>query len=321
MNLFDSHSHLNDEKFDNDREEVIKKICESGVTNFITAGYSVESSKEALEIANKYDFIYTTAGISPNDIPQTEEELWKQLAEIEQIAKENDKKVRAIGEIGLDYYWNTENKELQKIENIMEIETPIDPKSKEFEKVMFIYQVALKEINTKLEILKDEFKLFYEYDLIDHINTRIKSPESITQKMKDKNLKYTYKEMIKNINDIAGIRAICPIQKDIYSIRNLITKIPGIKVLKEKDYVRNPKKSGYSSYHMILEVPITLSQNLIYVKVEVQIRTLAMDFWASIEHKMKYKPDKEVTKSTSKELVQCAKIVNKLDNKMMLLNT
>lgn len=133
-----------------------------------------------------------------------------------------------------------ENKELQKIENIMEIETPIDPKSKEFEKVMFIYQVALKEINTKLEILKDEFKLFYEYDLIDHINTRIKSPESITQKMKDKNLKYTYKEMIKNINDIAGIRAICPIQKDIYSIRNLITKIPGIKVLKEKRLCKKP---------------------------------------------------------------------------------
>ena len=173
------------------------------------------------------------------------------------------------------------NKELQKIENIMEIEIPIDTKSKEFEKVMFIYQVALREISTKLEILKDEFKLFYEYDLIDHINTRIKSPESIRKKMKDKSLQYTYKEMIKNINDIAGIRAICPIQKDIYSIRNLITKIPGVKVMKEKDYVKNPKKSGYSSYHMILEV----------------------------------------TKSTSKELVQCAKMVNKLDNKMMLLNS
>ena len=114
MGLFDSHSHLNDEKFDEDREEQIKKIRESGVSNFITAGYSVESSKKALEIAKKYDFIYTTAGISPNDIPQTEEELWKQLAEIEQIAKENNKKVRAIGEIGLDYYWNTDNKELQK---------------------------------------------------------------------------------------------------------------------------------------------------------------------------------------------------------------
>lgn len=213
------------------------------------------------------------------------------------------------------------NTELQKIENLMEIERNIEVNSKEFEKIMFIYQVAIKEINTKLEILKDEFKLFYDYNLIDHINTRIKSPESITKKMKDKSLKYTYKEMIKNINDIAGIRVICPIQKDIYSIRNLITNIPGIKVSKEKDYVKNPKKSGYSSYHMIVEVPVTLSQNLMYVKVEIQIRTLAMDFWASIEHGLKYKNNKGLTKSASKELVQCAKMVNKLDNKMMLLNT
>ncbi|MEI3436309.1 MAG: TatD family hydrolase [Clostridia bacterium] len=114
MGLFDSHSHLNDEKFDKDREEQIKKICESGVSNFITAGYSVESSKKALEIAKKYDFIYTTAGVSPNDIPQTEEELWKQLAEIEKIVEKNKEKICAIGEIGLDYYWNTDNKELQK---------------------------------------------------------------------------------------------------------------------------------------------------------------------------------------------------------------
>lgn len=213
------------------------------------------------------------------------------------------------------------NTELQKIENLMEIERNIEVNSKEFEKIMFIYKVAIKEINTKLEILIDEFKLFYDYDLIDHINTRIKSPESITKKMKDKSLKYTYKEMIKNINDIAGIRVICPIQKDIYSIRNLITNIPGIKVLKEKDYVKNPKKSGYSSYHMIVEVPVTLSQNLMYVKVEIQIRTLAMDFWASIEHGLKYKTNKELSKSASKELVQCAKMVNKLDNKMMVLNT
>ncbi len=114
MGLFDSHSHLNDEKFDEDREEQIKKIRESGVLNFITAGYSVESSKKALEIAKKYDFIYTTAGVSPNDIPQTEEELWKQLAEIEKIVEKNKEKICAIGEIGLDYYWNTDNKELQK---------------------------------------------------------------------------------------------------------------------------------------------------------------------------------------------------------------
>lgn len=113
MELFDSHSHLNDEKFNEDRDEVIKKIYESGVTKFITAGYSVESSKKAIEIANMYDFIYATVGVSPNDIPQTEEELWKQVKKIKILAEEN-KKVRAIGEIGLDYYWNIENKELQK---------------------------------------------------------------------------------------------------------------------------------------------------------------------------------------------------------------
>lgn len=120
MGLFDSHSHLNDEKFDEDREKTIDEIVKSGVTNFITAGYSVESSKKAIEIAKKYDFIYTTVGVSPNDIPQDEDELWKQLAEIENIAK-NNSKVLAIGEIGLDYYWNTENKELQKLAFIEQI--------------------------------------------------------------------------------------------------------------------------------------------------------------------------------------------------------
>lgn len=120
MGLFDSHSHLNDEKFDEDREKTIDEIVKSGVTNFITAGYSVESSKKAIEIAKKYDFIYTTAGVSHNDIPQDEDELWKQLAEIENIAK-NNSKVLAIGEIGLDYYWNTENKELQKLAFIEQI--------------------------------------------------------------------------------------------------------------------------------------------------------------------------------------------------------
>lgn len=130
MGFFDSHSHLNDEKFDADRDEIIKEIYESGTTNFITAGYSVESSKKAIEISNNYDFIYATVGISPNDIPQTEEELWKQLDEIKQLSK-NKEKILAIGEIGLDYYWNKENKDIQKkvfIEQIKlanELELPI----------------------------------------------------------------------------------------------------------------------------------------------------------------------------------------------------
>ena len=113
MKFFDNHAHLDDEKFDEDREELIKKIHNDEIDKFVSAGYSLESSKKSIELSKKYDFIYSTCGVSPNDIPQTEEELWKELAEIKKIAKEN-KKVVAIGEIGLDYHWNTENKELQK---------------------------------------------------------------------------------------------------------------------------------------------------------------------------------------------------------------
>lgn len=113
MEFFDSHSHYNDEKFDEDREEIIEQTYNDGITKFVCAGYNIPSSKFSLELAQKYNYIYSIVGISPNDIPQTEEELWKQLSEIEEIAKNNNK-VIAIGEIGLDYYWNTDNKELQK---------------------------------------------------------------------------------------------------------------------------------------------------------------------------------------------------------------
>lgn len=122
MKFFDSHAHLDDEKFNEDREELIEEIKKSGIDKFISAGYSLEGSKKGIELANKYDFIYTTSGISPNDIPQTEEELWKTLKEIEKMAQEN-KKVVAIGEIGLDYYWEKEEKmrKLQKIAFIEQI--------------------------------------------------------------------------------------------------------------------------------------------------------------------------------------------------------
>lgn len=121
MELFDSHAHLDDEKFRKDREQLIQQIKEAGVTKLISAGYSLEGSKKANDLAEQYDFIYATSGISPNDIPQTEEELWIMLNQIKEIAKQN-KKIVAIGEIGLDYYWNQENKELQKLAFIRQIE-------------------------------------------------------------------------------------------------------------------------------------------------------------------------------------------------------
>lgn len=214
-----------------------------------------------------------------------------------------------------------EENNLLTIGNLLVNEEKVDVNDKTFQKIMFIYSSAIKELQTKLEIIKDEFKLFYDYDLIDHIQTRIKSPESILKKMEKKECEATYENMISNINDIAGIRIICPLKKDIFSIRSLIEKMPDIKLLKEKDYVTNPKESGYSSYHLIVEVPLIMFQKMIYVKVEIQIRTMAMDFWASLEHKIKYKSKSKVSKNKSKELITCAKMINKLDNKMLLMDS
>ena len=214
---------------------------------------------------------------------------------------------------------NSQPQSLLQMNSFLEQTQKIEKNSKTFEKLMFIYSVAIKELVTKIEIIKEEFKIFYDYELIDHINTRIKKPESIMKKMQDKNCEFTYQDTINNINDIAGIRVICPLKKDIKSIRNLIVSLPGVKLVKEKDYVTNPKKSGYSSYHLILDVPIALSQKTMYVRVEVQIRTMAMDYWASIEHKLKYKAKEGLSKTESKELVRYAKIINKIDDRMMRL--
>lgn len=193
----------------------------------------------------------------------------------------------------------------------------LDVKEEPFEKLMFFYTSALKQLELQMNIIKDEFKLIYNYDLIDHIDTRIKEPKSIVKKMEKKKYDKTYLNLIEKINDIAGIRIVCTLKDDIFFIRDLVKQIPDIHVLKEKDYVTNPKESGYSSYHMIVEVPVKLTQKTIYVKCEIQIRTLAMDFWASFEHKVKYKTKNDVNPKMSKELVSCAKMINKFDTKMI----
>ena len=213
------------------------------------------------------------------------------------------------------------SQKLIQLNNLLEGNSNIEKDSKTFEKLMFIYSVAIKELVTKVEIIKEEFKVFYNYDIIDHINTRIKKPESIIKKMQNKNCELTYSQMINSIQDIAGVRVICPLKKDIFTIKNLIVNLPGINIVKEKDYVTKPKKSGYSSYHLILDVPITLSQKVMYIRVEVQIRTMAMDFWASIEHKAKYKLNGAISKSASKELVKYAKIINKIDDGFIQINS
>ena len=131
-----------------------------------------------------------------------------------------------------------EKNELITMSTLLRKDEKIEKNTKSFEKIMFLYSVASKELQTKLEIIKDEFKLFYDYDLIDHMQTRIKKPDSIVNKMKSRGLDITYQNMIENINDIAGIRVICPLKKDVFSVRDLVRNIPGVRILKEKDYNR-----------------------------------------------------------------------------------
>ena len=148
---------------------------------------------------------------------------------------------------------------------------------------------------------------------------RIKSPQSIVDKMKKKNYNLNYKELIENVNDIAGVRVICPLRKDVYDVRNIIAEMEDVRILNEKDYIKKPKKSGYTSYHLIVEIPVEFEGANIFVKVEIQIRTMAMDFWATIEHHAKYKTSNKLSRRNSRKLVAYAKIINKLDQKMLEL--
>ena len=156
----------------------------------------------------------------------------------------------------------------------------------EWNKALLLYNAALKEFSTKLEILNNEFKLAHQYNPIEHISSRLKSAQSIARKMRIKQKELTVENIIRYINDVAGIRIICTFTSDIYRIADAITNQNDVTTLKIKDYIANPKPNGYTSYHMIVSVPIFLSNDVIDTKVEIQIRTIAMDFWASLEHKI-----------------------------------
>ena len=193
-----------------------------------------------------------------------------------------------------------------------------------WETMMLLYKSALMEVGTKLEILNEEFKHIHQYNSIEHIKPRIKSPESIVKKLKKRGLDSTIENMREFINDIAGIRVICSFTSDIYRIAEMIRNQNDIKVISVKDYIISPKESGYKSFHMIVSVPIYLSDSVVDTKVEIQIRTVAMDFWASLEHKVNYKLDQddsdEEIKNIRRRLYDCAQMVSVLDDEMLALN-
>lgn len=192
--------------------------------------------------------------------------------------------------------------------------------AEEWGNALLLYDAALKEINTKLEILNNEFKLAHQYNPIEHIASRIKTPQSIAKKLRHNGRELTVENIVKYVNDVAGIRIICSFTSDIYRIADLLAKQSDVKVLKVKDYIMCPKENGYTSYHMIVSIPVFLSDRTVDTKVEIQIRTIAMDFWASLEHKIYYKFEGNAPENIRKELKECSEIVAYLDQKMLSLN-
>lgn len=185
---------------------------------------------------------------------------------------------------------------------------------------MFLYNSALKEIGTRIDILNDEFLNIHKYNPIEHVKSRIKTPESIVKKLKRNGYEVTIENVLRHINDIAGIRIICSFTSDIYRIADMIAGQSDINVLTIKDYIKEPKDNGYKSYHMIVSIPIFLSDKVVEAKVEIQIRTIAMDFWASLEHKIYYKFEGQAPDDIIDALRECSDIVSILDERMLLLN-
>lgn len=187
---------------------------------------------------------------------------------------------------------------------------------KEITRFMLVYKFALDEVSTKLKILEEEFQLIHDYNPIEHINTRLKTPESILNKAQRKNVELSLPSIKENMQDIAGVRINCSFNSDIYKLSEMIQKQQDIEVVESKDYIKKPKPNGYRSLHLILKIPVFMSDRVEHVFVEVQIRTIAMDFWASLEHKIFYKYNKAVPEHITTELKEAAESANELDQKM-----
>ncbi len=190
----------------------------------------------------------------------------------------------------------------------------------DWQNLMFLYNAAIKEVRTKLDIMRDEFQFIYSYNPIEYVKSRIKTAESIVKKLERYGYESTIENMVEYVNDIAGVRVVCSFTSDIYRLAEMIGKQREISVLYVKDYMKHPKKSGYRSFHMQLEVSVQTTKGVIPTKVELQIRTIAMDFWASLEHKIYYKFEGEAPDYISQDLQACAQIVANLDEKMLSLN-
>lgn len=185
-----------------------------------------------------------------------------------------------------------------------------------FEKLMSYYRCAIMEVETKFNVLNEEYSLEYDRNPIGFIKTRLKSPASIIDKLRRRNLPRNLDAIENNLNDIAGVRVVCSFIDDVYRLAEALLKQDDIRLITMKNYIANPKPNGYRSLHMIVEIPIFLAHEKRMMKVEVQLRTSAMDFWASLEHKLRYKKDSGFTEAMANELLECATLSAELDERM-----
>lgn len=190
----------------------------------------------------------------------------------------------------------------------------------EFKELMMMYKCAIKEVKTKFEVLDTEFKIRYQRNPINFINTRLKGTTSIIEKMKRKNIPFTLENIEKHINDVAGVRVICSYADDIYSIAKAFIQQDDIKLIEQKDYIAHPKPNGYRSLHLIVSVPVYFAEQKKDVKVEVQIRTIAMDSWASLEHQLRYKRQDIInSEDIVEQLKECADLIADIDSRMLYI--
>jgi len=192
----------------------------------------------------------------------------------------------------------------------------VEEKIEEMSETLLIYRSAIKEVKTKLDILDDELKIRRKRNPIEYMKSRVKTPGSIMGKLQRRGLEMSIESARKNLNDIAGIRVICSFVGDIYDISKMLTRQDDIRLIEEKDYIKNPKANGYRSLHLVVEVPIFFSDHEELVRVEVQIRTIAMDFWASLEHKLYYKTSGESPVHITNDLKECADLIASTDMRM-----
>ena len=192
----------------------------------------------------------------------------------------------------------------------------IKEKFNEFVRLMTYYRCAMMEIETKFNVLNEEYSLAYDRNPISSIKTRLKSFPSISEKLSRKGISNDIDSIEKNLNDVAGVRVICSFLEDVYSLADALLKQDDIILIEKKDYIKNPKPHGYRSLHIIVGIPIFLAHEKRVMKVEIQLRTIAMDFWASLEHQLRYKKETTFTADMAKELLNCAELSAELDNKM-----